>query len=941
MSNFQHYPSNFAHIMHTACEAEAHVQGNLDVYGFLLRKTLEEWVHFVYEREVQLRLPYDQTIYNLMKESDFVSTIGDADVLRMMHAIRQLGNKSVHSIGRSSITQAEAIHGLQLLHSISYYLMALYADELIHKPAFDEALIPASHKLQAQELQAQLHQLKEAAEKPQPLVKKSAAEQQHYTHNRATAQQEIQAPIDPNEALTRALLIDSLLEEAGWNMNARHVKEYEVKGMPNNAGKGFIDYVLWGDDGKPLAIVEAKRTARDYNSGKHQAELYARCLEQQFGYLPNIFLSNGYEMSFYDWHYPYRTVQGFYTKDELALNIQRRHSKKELSLIPIDEDITNRYYQIAAIRAVAERLEAKHRGALLVMATGTGKTRTAASLIDVMSKANWAKRILFLADRTALVTQAKNNLNDYLPNLPAVNLVQEKEDIGSRIVFSTYQTLINLIDVERNGEEKLYGVGHFDLIIFDEIHRSVYNKYKAIFHYFDGIKIGLTATPVDFAEKNTYELFGLNTGNPTYDYNLKLAIEDQYLVPYKSYTVNTKFQREGIKYAELSDAEKLEYEEKFGDPITGEIPDEIEESALDKWIYNAQTADAILDHLMTYGIRVDNGTKLGKTIIFAKKHDHAEFIRARFNVNYPEYKDQFLKVIDYQMEYRHDLLNDFKINYKYPQIACSVDMLDTGIDVPEVVNLVFLKPVKSKVKFWQMIGRGTRLCPNLFGEGQHKQDFLILDFCSNFNFFSENPNGVEPAKQKSLAERLFIIRLKLGQILVQEREPSLQVLGQTNITALHAQIKTLYQEKKDSFIVRPHLKELEHFQDLAHWTNLSTADTQNLIGHLAPLVFVSDTDVAALSFDFMMYDFMICNLEQSKKQQTFINKLGRISHQLSQKTTIPQVVQKMGTIRMLQQEEYFKDIDCVAIENIRVELRDLQRFILKKKCLLFTRVWMI
>lgn len=926
MSNFYNYPAQFESIISSAKEAEKYLHENLEVTGLYLRKTLEQWVHFIYENEPSLKLPYDTSINSLMKDTSFVDVLDNPTLLNMMHAIRQLGNKAVHNTGKTKITESQAIHTLNLLQNVSYYLMSLYNEEHVVKPKFEEDLIPLPVSLQNKKQEELILKLQQELQEKAELEKQLVEVQKERESNRKETQKTILPPVDPNEAKTRELLIDYMLEEAGWDLSLANVKEFKVKGMPNNHEEGYADYVLWGNDGKPLAVVEAKRTSRDYNSGRHQAELYAKCLENEFGQLPNIFLTNGYEISFYDWNYPIRPVNGYYTKDELILNIQRRTSKHHLNDITIDEDITNRYYQIEAIKSVAERFEARHRGALLVMATGTGKTRTAAALIDILSKANWAKRVLFLADRTALVSQAKNNLNDYLPNLPSVNLVNEKEDIGSRVIFSTYQTLINLIDNEKIGSSKAYGVGHFDVIIFDEIHRSVYNKYKAIFNYFDGLKIGLTATPVDFSEKNTYELFGLTTGNPTYNYDLTRAVDDGYLVPYKSFSVQTKFQRDGIKYADLTEEEKLEYEEKFGDPITGEFPDEIESTALDQWIYNTNTADAILEYLMENGIKVENNSKLGKTIIFAKKHEHAEFLRKRFNANYPELNDQFLKVIDYQIEYRHDLLSDFKIKHKNPQIACSVDMLDTGIDVPEVVNLVFLKPVKSRVKFWQMIGRGTRLCHNLFGHEEHKKDFLILDFCQNFEFFLENPKGVTALKQKSLAEKLFTLRLQVSQILL-EQDDELKELGNDIISYLHQQTTNLYQEKKTSFIVRPHLKIIEKYQDKNKWLSITSVEYQDIIDNIAHLVYDKDPDNSALSFDLMMLDFMLSHLNGDKKQMFFITRMVNISNKLKKQSNIPQVNSKIATIKAISDESYWKDIDALQLEHLRVEIRNLIKFL--------------
>ncbi len=927
MSNFTSIPSQFSNIMKTAVEAESFVYDNPTVAGLYTRQTLETWVHWIYENEPSLRLPYDTSINSLMKEPAFVELF-NPEVMNFMHTIRTLGNKAVHNVNKPKITIQEAIHGLKLLHGVSYYFINLYGEDYIKTPVFYEEQIPLAQSIQKKIQDDLIKNLQEQLKQKTELEKQLEEVQKQVEENRKNTQPNVAPPVDSNEALTRAIYIDGLLEEVGWDLSKPNVKEFPIAGMPNNSEEGFADYVLWGDNGKPLAVVEAKKTSRDLAVGRHQAELYAKNLEKQFGQLPNIFLTNGYHIHFYDWEYPIREVQGYYSKDELELNIQRRTSRLSLGEATINPEITDRHYQIGAIKAVAERLEKGHRGALLVMATGTGKTRTAASLIDVLSKANWVKRVLFLADRTALVTQAKNNLNDYLPNLPAVNLVNEKEDVGSRLVFSTYQTLINLIDEAKSEDGRFYGVGHFDLIIFDEIHRSVYNKYKAIFNYFDGFKVGLTATPKEtITEANTYELFGLPAGNPTYNYDLDKAVEDGYLVPFVSYEVETKFRRDGIKYADLTDEEKAEYEEKFGDPITGEFPDEIEASALDQWIYNEDTVDKVLDKLMTDGLKVDGGNTIGKTIIFAKKHDHAEFIRKRFNANYPHHKDQFLKVIDYQVEYRHDLLNDFKTKNKLPQIACSVDMLDTGIDVPEVLNLVFLKPVKSRIKFWQMIGRGTRLSKNLFGFDDHKKEFLILDFCGNFEFFNQNPQGVESKRQASLSEKLFVFRLKLSQMLLVQEDEETKNLGVEHLDVLHSQVQNLYHLERDSFVLRPHLKLIEKYLDRDAWNKISQDELYEINTRIAPLVFDDEKDHTAKLFDLLTFELTSALINGESKQAVIIQRVTNISNKLQKKGSIPQVAQKMDLLKNVSAEDYWKEITPKGIENLRVEIRELIKFL--------------
>jgi type I restriction enzyme R subunit len=625
-----------------------------------------------------------------------------------------------------------------------------------------------------------------------------------------------------------------------------------------------------------------------------------------------------------DLNYAPREVFGFYTKDELQTLIQRRIFKKPLASQTINDAITDRYYQHEAIRKIAEALENNHREALLVMATGVGKTRVAASLIDFLSKANWAKRILFLADRNALIHQAKTNLNDYLPNLPAIDLTREKEDESSRIVFSTYQTMINMIDGETDGDNRFYSVGHFDLIIYDEIHRSVYNRYKAIFKYFDGIRIGLTATPKSEADRDTYSLFNMEPNNPTYAYELDQAVNDGFLVPPKAISVPIKFQRSGIKYAELTDEEKLKYEEQFTDPITGEFPDEIDSSALNAWLFNTDTVDKVLGHLMQNGIKVEGGDKLAKTMIFARSHKHAKFIEERFNKQYPQYKGEFLKVIDYHEEYKYDLLNKFKGKQNMPQIAVSVDMLDTGIDVPEVANLVFFKPVRSSAKFWQMIGRGTRLCKDLFGYGIDKKEFIIFDFCENFEFFNNKPKGIEGTSGKSLSQRLFELRLRLSFVLQSQDEIEMKEYGASILKELILQTQSLNTE---SFIVRQHWREVEKYKDANAWNALTDLDVKELFDHIAPLMTETDQDEMAKRFDALMLDIQLSVLNGEKKQAGLIQKVVSTAGKLSKKASIPSVARKMDYIKDAQNKTFWQAGDIPAIERLRIELRDLVKFI--------------
>jgi type I restriction enzyme R subunit len=924
MSNFSFIPTHWANIAQTPKEAEKHVYGAPLYAAMLCRKSLEEWVRWMYEHDADLILPYDTSLSSLIHEQCFKNVVAPMQ-FNHINLIRKLGNTAVHT--NAKIKPQEALYSLQLLHGIIGWITYMYGEEKPSIKAFNENLIPKEggkdkSKEELQNLEKAYHdQQSELIKLQEELASIKALKEQNSAF--------IPPPIDPNEDLTRKIYIDTLLKESGWDPFGINVPEYPVKNcMPQangSNGDGKVDYVLWGDDGRPLALVEAKRTKRDPRVGQHQAKCYADCLQKEFGQRPVIFYSNGFQTWMWDdLNYAPREVFGFYTKDELQTLVQRRIFKKPLATQTINNAITDRYYQHEAIRKIAEALEKNHREGLLVMATGTGKTRVSASLIDFLSKANWAKRILFLADRNALIHQAKTNLNDYLPQLPAVDLTKEKEDESSRIVFSTYQTMIHMIDGEADGDNRFYGVGHFDLIIFDEIHRSVYNRYKAIFKYFDGIRIGLTATPKSESDRDTYGLFNLEPNNPTFAYELDQAVSDGFLVPPKAISVPTKFQRSGIKYAELSEEEKLKYEEQFTNPITGEFPEEIDSSALNSWLFNTDTVDKVLGHLMENGIKVEGGDKLAKTMIFARSHKHAKFIEERFNKQYPEYKGDFLKVIDYHEEYRYDLLNKFKVKNKMPQIAVSVDMLDTGIDVPEVCNLVFFKPVRSSAKFWQMIGRGTRLCKDLFAFGEDKKEFVIFDFCENFEFFNNKPKGFEGSGSKTLSQRLFEIRLRLSFVLQNSDSSELQAYGHELIQSL---IKQTQQLNTDSFIVRQHWREIEKYKDPNAWNALSDLDIKELFDHIAPLMSETDQDEMAKRFDVLMLDIQLAVLNGEKKQAGLILKVVNTAKKLSKKASIPTVNQKMDFIREAQDKEFWQAGDIPGIEKLRIELRDIIKFL--------------
>jgi type I restriction enzyme, R subunit len=738
-----------------------------------------------------------------------------------------------------------------------------------------------------------------------------------------------------SEAETRDYFIDLLLKEAGWALDQERDREFPVKRMPNETGEGFVDYVLWGDDGIPLALNEAKHTKRDPRVGQQQAKLYADCLEKQFGRRPIIFYSNGYEHWIWDdANYPPRPVQGFYKKAELELLIQRRKTQKPLAGAKINEAIVDRYYQTRGVRRIGEAFEIdRDRKALVVQATGGGKTRMAIALSDLLMRCNWVKRVLFLADRVALVNQAVNAFKKHLPESSPVNLVTEKDTEG-RVFVSTYPTMMGLIDETKEGQRR-FGVGHFDLIIIDEAHRSVYQKYRAIFEYFDSLLVGLTATPRDEIDRDTYGLFDLEKGVPTDAYDLKDAVADGFLVPSKSVSVPLKFQREGIKYENLSEEEKEQWDAKEWSE-DGSTPDFVEAEAVNKWLFNIDTVDKVLEHLMTRGLKVAGGDRLGKTIIFAKNQAHADFIQKRFDTNYPSLAGKFARTITFKTEYAQSLIDDFSQKNKAPHIAISVDMLDTGIDIPEVVNLVFFKLVRSKTKFWQMVGRRTRLCPDLFAPGKHKEFFYIFDYCQNLEFFSQNPETTDGALGESLGKRLFKTRLELISELdrklsgVAKEGPEKEAeLRQETAHILRDEVAAMNVE---NFVVRAKRRLVEKYAKPEAWGELKLEAFSELAHEVAGLpTELEAEDEEAKRFDLLMLNLQLAVLRVEPAFKRLSDQVKAIAGLLEEKSSIPMVHEQMPLIQDIQTDEWWQDVTTPMLETVRRRLRALVKLIEKQQ----------
>lgn len=948
MSQFGFLGNEWPQVASTAMRAEASAYPDPRTACFYARRALELAVAWAYKHDPALKLPYQDNLSALLHEPSFKTAAGEA-VFTKARVIVTLGNQAVHST--RPIPASDAVSAVRELFHVMYWLARTYGRSQRPEPGlrFNPTALPKTAPLPAQtatQLQALEAQLRERDEKLSTLLADHSALSEALQHARAeVAEARKIASAQPDthdysEAETRDTFIDLLLHEAGWALDQPRDREFEVAGMPNNQGVGFVDYVLWGDDGKPLAVVEAKRTRRDARVGQQQAKMYANCLEQQFGQRPLIFYTNGYQHWLWDdTRYPPRQVQGFYTKAELALAIQRRGTRQPLASAEIKQEIVGRYYQLRAIRRVGEAFERDHeRKALLAMATGSGKTRTVIALVDVLMRCHWAKRVLFLADRVALVNQAVGAFKTFLPDAAPVNLVTEKDTEG-RVYVSTYPTMMGLID-ERDDGRKRFGVGHFDLIIIDEAHRSVYQKYGAIFDYFDALLVGLTATPRDEVSRDTYRLFDLESGVPTDAYSLAEAVADHFLVPPKPVSVPLKYQREGIRYDQLSDEEKDQWDALEWDEEDGSRPDSVGAEAINRWLFNKDTVDKVLAHLMTRGLKVAGGDRLGKTILFAKNQKHADFIADRFNTNYPHYKGEFARVITFKTEYPQSLIDAFGKKERAPHIAISVDMLDTGIDVPEVVNLVFFKPVRSKTKFWQMLGRGTRLCPDLFAPGEDKQFFYVFDYCQNLEFFSQDPPSTDGGSGESLGARLFKRRLELIGVLdlalagASEQpppyaSPSLPELRQSLTGLLHGEVAAM---NLDNFVVRPQRRLVETYAKAEAWIRLDANAMSELGTQVAGLPSELDSEPEeARRFDLLLLNLQLALLHKEPSFVRMRDQVRQIAGLLEEKSAIPMVREHLQLIHDVQDEIWWQDVTVSMLEVLRLRLRALVRLIDKRE----------
>lgn len=938
MANFDFltYDKNYSAFSQLAIDAERQYNKNTVFSVFAARKSLEQAVKWMYSVDGDLRKPYDDSIQVLVHEPTFVNAV-PSNILSDMQVVIKIGNKGVHDT--VVVEKKFALFSLKALFNFLNWLDYTYGMDYKQR-TFDINAIPVNKvviakKPNREEIQKYKDEIEQKDSTISDLIKQLAeakAEIQNRKENPVT-KPELKLE-DLSEFQTRKMFIDEDLKLIGWKIDqVQVVEEYPVDDLENIPGKkGYIDYALFGKDGSPLAVIEAKKTTKDPNVGKQQAVLYADCLERKFGRRPFIFYTNGFETFFWDdTQYAPRTVSMIFSMDDLQKLMDRRNLLSPLSSVKINTEISGRPYQMKAIRSICSEIEKKIRKFLLVMATGTGKTRTAISIVDVLSRGHYVSNVLFLADRIQLVEQAYDAFKENSPETTICNLLDSKDkeqNKGARIVFSTYPTILNAIDTEKNKDgNRTFTPAHFDLIIIDEAHRSIFKKYRAIFEYFDAFLVGLTATPRKSVDASTFEFFELQDDVPTDVYEYETAISDEYLVPYHAIEKTSTFLDEGINIDNLSeeDLEKIQEAEENGDEPFEEIPPK----AINEYVFNEDTTRKVLEDLMQKGIKINGGDKLGKTIIFAYNKNHAQHIVDVFNKYYPQYKGKMCQRIVCDDSKVKSTIKEFKKSDSQFQIAVSVDMLDTGVDIPEIVNLVFYKKIRSKIKFWQMIGRGTRLAPNLVctdetGSYVGKKYFYIFDYLRNFEFFREEKNGIEGASGKSVSERIFAHKCSVIKLLQDSAWADQKFIDYRDqlVSEVHAQISALNTKLTPVHLV---LKHVLKFQNEKSFECLTDEDVMNLTKYIAPLVFNGELDQYAKGFDNFCYGIMEAQLSE-RPINLYRSKIKAVAEKLLKKTSIKVVRDNLPRLQLLSVNSYYDSLNVLDYEEIRKEIRELAQF---------------
>ena len=912
------------------CEAEEFALCKPNISVTSARKAMEYVVKLLYGATIDdIR---GKTVFEMATDYRFIQYVNDQILLNSIHYIRKMGNVAVHE---GALNADEALKVLEELHFLVgeiCILMQVAPDY----PEFEKPTLAAPAP--KAEPAAQMIKVEVAPELCAVYAKKLRNTIFNVAHGR-----------DENE--NKRLFLQASLREAGWPMVNR-----ANTAMPASAAieckldsGDTVDYVLCGRDNKPLAIVEYTSTVQNLIEGRTKGIDKANQLEKKYGYKPVVYYTNGYYIYCIDQlgYAPWR-VFNFHSIEELELLKLRRTMRQDITDPEIDDAITNRDYQKNAIRSMCKAFSDMRRRSLLVMATGTGKTRVSISCVDVLMKAGWIKNVLFLADRTSLVRQAHKNFNKLLPNVTTSLYTggSLNRDANARVIFSTYQTMINLV----NDDTREFGIGRFDLIIIDEAHRSIFKKYGALFNYFDALMIGLTATPRCEENKSTYDTFQLEDGKPDFAYELEEAIKDEYLVGFSVQDKTTDKMRRGIRYDDLTEEEKASWEDGFIEADEEEIDftgAEIEGRYVGKNVINLGTIDAMLGDLMKNGLKVDGADTLGKTIIFASSHVQAVKIVERFQKIYPHLGMDFCKLIDSHVEGNLTLIEQFEVRGGMPQIAVSVDMMDTGIDVPDVVNLVFFKQVRSKIKFLQMIGRGTRLSKDLYGPGMDKQGFLIFDYFDNFRFFSTTGtwSTVEGSGNSTniVPQTVVMNKHRLGILINLQQEAALCEFDAAYRDELKAHfISETRGLNNDDIAVQYHMAYVNKYRTAELWDNLDERREAEIIEHILPLFPSEKAPVKVKSFDTLIYvlEKEIPRLEKEGKDIRKIrNGFRSVADELSYRMqallklkTIPAIVQKTELITAMIDGEYlFEHFSLERAESVRKELRDLMAYLPNEK----------
>jgi type I restriction enzyme R subunit len=668
-----------------------------------------------------------------------------------------------------------------------------------------------------------------------------------------------------NESRTRALQIDPQLRGADWKVNDRTQVRLEVPvdGYDAEPWNGVTDYCLYDASGNVLAVVEAKRCSRNAREADEQLRHYVTEIAKKQPFAPFGFMANGHDIWFWEIGLANpRLVAGFFAPADLERLKFLRQNRQPLEATPINRSIVDRSYQHEAIRRLAEAFAANKRRALLVMATGTGKTRVAMALIDVFLRANQAQNVLFLADRDALVDQTlTDGFKAHLPHEPRDRIYTKKIDKTKRLFVATEQTLALCY--------AKFSPGFFDLIIFDEAHRSLFKRFTEVIEYFDARMIGLTATPANFIDRDTYRLFGCDANVPTFLYDFPQAVKEGFLVNFTLYQAHTSFQRKGIKGVDLSEEDRNALVEQGIDPDSLDYAG----TEIEVEVSNRDTLRKQWEEVMETCLSDQSGQLPGKTIVFAMTKKHAYRIAEVFEEMYPQHVG-VAQVITSTTErvrdgsYGDGLITKFKKN-NLPRIAISVDMLDTGIDAPEVVNLVFMKPVQSRIKLWQMIGRGTRnqqACKYLdrLPDGK-KTEFKIIDFWQND--FNKKADDKPPIDMPVLVS-VFNTRLKILERHLPAHTAEAFRQAITDLRAMMVRVP------RDSFPVKKVWLQVAPAWEDDFWTLITSAKLDFLRLHVAPLLrFAADVDVAA---------------------ETFTHKAERLKLQILQATPSPQLLQSIA-----------------------------------------------